>query len=314
VNLSFQPAWTLIELIKSHAELHAVEFSSGLETFANQENQINSTQCKAYLVEFVASHIKKMLDTLYKQIHEEEERELPNEESAKSFEGVERHWFINLYQLSVEGNQLPQSTVTGDQQPQAASTVGQQPHAVATGEKKPERCTITVVGPLGERPLHVCALSRHRFGAIDFEGQGNYFAEGIEKGIQAYIKGVMVTKDTWKEVTRPYGKDYCAAVGDFIRRKDAENKEWGDFSKLKDPNPPFWVELKRWYSKHFEQRLVFNISKTYSEMLVTRGLYEGETILLPFIAEHNEHMVGWLLDTEEDQHVKEWRNSEDAPR
>jgi hypothetical protein len=330
--------------------MHAVDYLNALqkETFSNTRNSLTgisgidtethiktmAIEFQAHLVGFVEAHICKMLRTLYEQIGKEEDK-LAQEAPAHSFEGVERQWFSKLYrvpvtsheeqqpqeqpQTVVTGNQLPQSTVTGDQQLQAASTVGQQPHAVATMEQQPERCTIAVVGPLGERPLHVCALSKYRFGAVDFEGQGNYFAEGIEKGIQAYINGVMVTKHAWKEVTRPYGKDYCAAVGDFIRRNDEKNKEGGKLKDedpwTKDPNPPFWVELKRWYSKHFEQRILFNISKKYSEMLVTRGLYEGETILLPFIAEHDERMVGWLLDTEEDQHAKkEWSNSEDAPR
>jgi hypothetical protein len=298
--------------------MHAVDYLNALqkETFSNTETHIKTMAIKiqAHLVGFVEAHICKMLRTLYEQIGKEEDK-LAQEAPAHSFEGVERQWFSKLYRVPVTSHEeqqpqeQPQTVVTGNQQLQAASTVGQQP----------ERCTIAVVGPLGERPLHVCALSKYRFGAVDFEGQGNYFAEGIEKGIQAYINGVMVTKHAWKEVTRPYGKDYCAAVGDFIRRNDEKNKEGG---KLKDedpwtkliPNPPFWVELKRWYSKHFEQRILFNISKKYSEMLVTRGLYEGETILLPFIAEHDERMVGWLLDTEEDQHAKEWSNSEDAPR
>jgi hypothetical protein len=335
-----QPVWTLIELIKADAEMHAVDYLNHLQKESFSNNATNSLtgisridtethiktmaiEFKAHLVGFVEAHICKMLRTLYEQIGVEEHK-LAQEASARSFEGVEQQWFSKLYRVPVTSDeqqqpqQQPQTVVTGNQLPQATSTGGQQPHAVATREQQPERCTVAVVGPLGERPLHVCALSKYRFGAVDFEGQGNYFAEGLDLGIQAYINGVIVTKHAWKEVTRPYGKDYCAAVGDFIRRNDEKNKEGGEIKDedpfTKDNDPPFWVELKRWYSKHFEQRTVFNISKKYSEMLVTRGLYEGETILLPFIAEHDERMVGWLLDTEEDQHAKEWSNSEDAPR
>ena len=36
-----------------------------------------------------------------------------------------------------------------------------------------------IVGPVGERPLHVCALSAFRFEQVDFEGAGNYLSDGI---------------------------------------------------------------------------------------------------------------------------------------
>ncbi len=222
------------------------------------------------LVKFVQGHINKMLQTLYKQIEKEESRQL-TEESADCFESVERGWFINLYKKSAENVQK----------------------------------RFTVVGPLGERPLHVCALMKCRFGAINFEQQGNYFAEGIDNGIKMYIQQHRhITMDVWRNVTKPYGKDYCAAVGEFIKdhqnelHKVEELKGWGDVSKFRAP--PFWDDLKDWYHKHLQQRKVFDISETYSKMLVTRGLYEGETILFPFIAENDEHMVSWLLDKEEE--------------
>ncbi len=148
--------------------------------------------------------------------------------------------------------------------------------------------------------MHVCALSRYRFGTVDFEEQGNYFAEGVEKGIKKFV-AQLIEKGAWDEVTMPYGKDYCAAVGDFIKRG---NKEWKVYSNIESPAPPFWDDLNEWYKNHLMPRPVFTISKKYSEMLVTRGLYEGETILFPFIAENNVHMVSWLLSKEDEPPFK----------
>ena len=260
--------------------MHAVDYSNILQKRKlDREKQVNDDQQEIateinteindmaskyeYLVNFVEAHIIKMLSLLYNQIHEEEKSaaELP-----LSFKGVERHWFINLYRK--------------------------------TGEQPSKRF---IVGPLGERPLHVCALSKYRFGAVDFEGQGNYFAEGVERGIKKYVT-LLIEKGAWDEVTMPFGKDYCAAVGDFIKR---ENKEWKEFSKVESPAPPFWADLHKWYKSHLKPRAVFTISKQYSEMLVTRGLFEEETILFPFIAENDVHMVSWLLGKEDEPPFKE---------
>ncbi len=49
--------------------------------------------------------------------------------------------------------------------------------------------SIRIVGSVGERPLHVCELSVHRFGHVDFENMGNYVVKGIVKGILAFIEG-----------------------------------------------------------------------------------------------------------------------------
>jgi hypothetical protein len=51
--------------------------------------------------------------------------------------------------------------------------------AFAPARGRPRRRAINIVGPMGERPLHVCSLSAHRFGGTDFEGEGNYMAQGI---------------------------------------------------------------------------------------------------------------------------------------
>ncbi len=45
--------------------------------------------------------------------------------------------------------------------------------------RDPSTRAINIVGPMGERPLHVCSLSAHRFGGTDFEGEGHYMAQGI---------------------------------------------------------------------------------------------------------------------------------------
>ena len=271
VCISSQPAWILIERIKAHAELHAVNFSHILQRkklapkdqrdFAEEINDM-TVQGMKNLVCFVEAHIIKMLCALYKTIHDEEL------EPQNSFKSVEKEWFITLYSA-----------------PQAVS----------------QQKEFKVVGPLGERPLHVAALSKDRFGAIDFEREGNYFAKGVQKGIKTFIQKFPEVV-TWKDVTMPYGKDYCAAVGNFMNSKENMlNLNWKAFSrngasfKINVGDPPFWGDLKDWYHNHLKSS---NTSEGYSNMLVTRGLYEGETILYPSIAENDAGMVYWLLNQE----------------
>jgi hypothetical protein len=160
----------------------------------------------------------------------------------------------------------------------------------------------SIVGPLGERPLHVCALMAARFRG-EPEKCGIHIAEGIVDGMQRFLR---VEEGRWKhEVYSQYGKDYIAAVGSFIDnihegKQSLRFQDWFDrlrreITKL---NPsllklPMMEDLARWYY----QRLVASIpkSKSHIRSMVVKGLYEGETLLFPFVASGNLDAVRWLL-------------------
>jgi hypothetical protein len=64
-----------------------------------------------------------------------------------------------------------------------------------------------LVGPLGERPIHICALMAARFRG-EIEKYGIQIADGIVGGMKKFLEN-----GKWKnEVRSRYGKDYVAAV------------------------------------------------------------------------------------------------------
>lgn len=179
-----------------------------------------------------------------------------------------------------------------------------------------EEGNITVVGPVGERPLHVCFLSAYRFEGVDFAGAGNYMREGIIAGIQEFVasKGA-----DWSELYAQYGKDYCAAVGNFLKRRSSVGNDtkvpWSSdpqtfwlHSVEADHEPPFWTELKQWFRKHrYDQSHCTMIGLTrpqsyevggtfHNSNSVTVGIYEGESVLFPVIAAGDGATLYWLTN------------------
>jgi hypothetical protein len=136
---------------------------------------------------------------------------------------------------------------------------------------------LRIFGPVGERPLHVCALSVNRFNDIDFEKHGNYVAGGILDGLKKFIAGD-TDSENWDEAYVQYGKDYCAAVGAYLSQPQLEDSEsdseslpelrlkndkWrtaNDMSQVGQcairnaedrlEEPPFWQALIKWHSEH----------------------------------------------------------------
>jgi hypothetical protein len=241
------------------------------------------------LMAFVRDHVYFMLRDLYKHIKKEEEgfliSDVKNETSQhKESTSRAREWFKRIYS------------------------------AAQNNSKK----GIKVVGPVGERPLHVCALSMHRFEEVDFQGRGrNYFTKGVMHGMIKFIEVGFGSEPNaqssiWEEVTAPYEKDYCAALGSFL----ASNKELltagadlvknrEDFSEArklfgKANLPPYFKDIWAWTSIHVKKTSYANISKSksFSNELATKGIYEGETILYPLIAGNDEAMIKWLLAQE----------------
>jgi hypothetical protein len=177
-----------------------------------------------------------------------------------------------------------------------------------------------VVGPVGERPIHVCFLFANMFGVND----------NIRKGILEAVKSFMISttnrydilkKNELKvsygeeycaeELKMRYGKDYCAALGTVICRLNYSVQ-----SKLKANLPPFlhcietwvknYVKLPKFDSTHAKVTIDNvkeeakptddDLSREDFETLVTAGLYEGETVLHFPITSKDLDTVKWLLE------------------
>ena len=109
--------------------------------------------------------------------------------------------------------------------------------------------------------------------------------------------------------TEQYGKDYCAVAAEFIVSEVSNVEEYAAWTpppnkkshsiKNSGSNPPFWMELNRWMQEHREQACFSALSTSFSKFLVRRGIYEGETIMFPFVAGKDKCMVQWLLKDNE---------------
>ncbi len=298
-----QPVWTLIDAIQQQSEIRAIKLVNELQNMRHDEKETaqmigtwdGRQECeeeakkmraddikdiRKSLVSFVKNHTCILLRNLYVKIGLEEQKLTQrfnrnpatrtteiDQKSQTSYlrqsMQLERYWFTTLY--SDQGN------------------------------------NVRIVGPVGERPLHVCALSAHRFGNVNFEGTGNYVSEGIVQGMMEYIStsleqdaghdlsnGAQDKLSTgWREATAQYGKDYCAAVGSF-------KKDWDNYGN-KYPIPPFFRQINNWKRDHLEQRGYGSTPQRFAKILVTTGLYEGETILFPLIAGKHEDAIRMLL-------------------
>jgi hypothetical protein len=153
---------------------------------------------------------------------------------------------------------------------------------------------IFLVGPVGERPLHVCSLSASRL-------------DQIKNGILTGMKDFLLNGEKeWNEVYVQFGKDYCAQMGWLI---------WNESNdKTSEPKPlsnldctleqfgvfPFYSDLSRWTLKHLKNHSSstnLDNQKIY-KLLATVGLYEGENLLFPMIASSDIETVKWLLNQE----------------
>ncbi len=195
------------------------------------------------ITEFVEVHVVLMLEKLYEKLRDEEKLLKPVDPIKLD---QPRTWLRDLTSIYVQ-----------------------------TDDAK------MLFGPVGERPLHVCSLSAHRFGNIDFLGQGNYMKDGIINGMKRFL---LASKDNWNEAHIGYGKDYCALICNCIDL--GPKKEW-----LSSP-PPFWSSLKR----QFESSSTGALSE--KKKFSTLGLYEGETVAYPMIASGDEMSLYWILEAE----------------
>eukprot|EP00291_Cryptomonas_curvata_P024454 CAMPEP_0172156042 /NCGR_PEP_ID=MMETSP1050-20130122/2967_1 /TAXON_ID=233186 /ORGANISM="Cryptomonas curvata, Strain CCAP979/52" /LENGTH=1139 /DNA_ID=CAMNT_0012825019 /DNA_START=308 /DNA_END=3727 /DNA_ORIENTATION=+ len=148
-----------------------------------------------------------------------------------------------------------------------------------------------IVGPVGERPLHVCFLRANEFKSKSVEDQS--IRRGILSGAKKYIE-----KDRWEEVTVPYGKDYCAAVGSIIllAKKNLQPCLVDRIDSWNTLLPPYYQFLVDWVKETYVCTTPPDEVSHDSEKLVSTGLYEGETVLYFSIASKDLETVRWLLD------------------
>jgi hypothetical protein len=263
-----------IQLEKMKLDHETIVDDSNMEADKNLRKETQEKWDK--LVQFIREHIKIMLWRLYDAIKIEENRlnqvikieeerlnqvNEPEWQSQRNYR--EREW---LKELSCSGN-------------------------------------VRIVGPVGERPLHVCALSVHRFGHINFENMGNYVAKGIVEGILDFVEGDPLNWNEDSEVTSQYGKDYCAMVGHYILKRSDNNQNYersagmepvtGDVTDVH--SAPYWKQILKWQRAHLHPGGFFKAPQRFLEMLVSTGIYEGETVLFPFIAGRHLRAIDRLL-------------------
>jgi hypothetical protein len=227
------------------------------------------------LVKYVQSHVEIMLRKLYVEIIKVEEHPsvpVTNHSSEPQVNAIELKWLKHFYAQS-DGR-------------------------------------VRIVGPLGERPLHVCALAIDRFGPFDFQGKGNYLSTGIVEGIlafanniQSFVKAAYDDKRPdlltyfQKEVTAQYGKDYCAILGSYLLKlDDGPNPPVVDPFKDRDAQPPYWEQISTWYKAHMSRRGFLKPPERFSRVLVSTGMFEGETILFALIAGQHLDAIDKLLE------------------
>jgi hypothetical protein len=158
-----------------------------------------------------------------------------------------------------------------------------------------------LLGPVGERPLHVCALSAYRFGQIDILGQGNYMKDGILNGMMKFVENESIGR---RQVHIPYGKDYCGLIFSYISKLRIEGNDrpaWEKISSNKKMIPPFWSSLQREYEANCRVKSCFGVgldARTRKKEMLTLGIYEGETIAHPMIASGDMKTLHWILTKE----------------
>ena len=152
------------------------------------------------------------------------------------------------------------------------------------------------VGPVGERPIHVCALlaARYRASSLELSETGLHISNGMVQGYvaQGIVQGMkrFLDSDDWKhEAWKPYGKDYCAALASYFHKNEKEE----------ELPIPFMKEIKLWYNERKKPANLLPGDDNHIRATTLNGLYEGETILFPFVASGNLDAVDWLLNPEE---------------
>jgi hypothetical protein len=227
-------------------------------------------------IRVLSENVKQLLIDLYSELEKEEEKEEENApaEPASEFKKLVRELYSEIDQKKTR-----------------------------------------LVGPVGERPIHVCAILAARY-RIEVENHGISISEGIIQGMKMFLED----KENQRFTAEEFGKDYCAAVCNLLRVKAVRFPDHDINLKL-----PLFNYLKHWYSYRVSTpiKVVQNGVSTgastsniqadkasepldhpgdyggeddHVEAIVLRGLYEGETIIYPFVASNDERALRWLLN------------------
>jgi hypothetical protein len=157
-----------------------------------------------------------------------------------------------------------------------------------TGHGEPHGNYHRLVGPVGERPLHVCFLRANEFKSTEDRS----IRQGILKGAKKYI-----LDRNMAEVSVPYGKDYCAAMGKLILDGmiSMQPIEFKTIQSHPLKRPPHYSFLREWVQQTYRRGPEKDEEVYDSKKLVSTGLYEGETVLYFSITSKDLQIVRWLL-------------------
>ncbi len=247
-------------MIAEHAGLWAKQYS-----FESQDTS-DKVDIKSLVAKFTEIHVCFLLETLYDDL-DKCEKMLSDARLENSFERL-------LFSFNEHGRVCDKS-----------------PASRRLKDK------FRIVGPLGERPLHVCVLRANNFPNLDG------FEDGVIAGIKAFTdKAGAALKG---EIDTPYGKDYCARIGHLIQVENvgrlpplaigsAEVKnDQADKPELQ-PELPYVNDITRW-AHHITRRRAHR-GEHDPTLLMTSGIYEGQTPLFMVLADSNIGMMKWLLD------------------
>jgi hypothetical protein len=320
-----QPIWTIIDSIQQESEIRAIKFLNEIQqkdlaksrniSALRQNQNISLSQLQDQLQELkvlllflialedlMASYIFMTLQASKSETSEildENVKDSPSYQYEYLVKFIQNHIEIMLRKLYVKITKEEKDILATNLQSSGLREKGWYKKVYTDGGND-----IRIVGPLGGRPLHVCALAIDRFGPRDFRGEGNFVATGIIEGILAFVNHLssfvktetaFVDKDKMlayfqNEVTSQYGKDYCAAVGHYlVTNGDDEPKEH-------EKRPPYWDNIVTWQQIHLDKRGLVNPPKRFAKMLVCTGLFEGETILFPLIAGNYREAIDKLVE------------------
>lgn len=140
-----------------------------------------------------------------------------------------------------------------------------------------------LVGPMGELPLHVCFLR-----AYEFKSEFPELYREILDGAKEHIANFP------EDAEAGYGKDYCAAALCAIKSNEIKiAKEGHDF--------PYTRNLHEIVMPSFSTNSDDEVGwlRRDKEIIQTRGLYEGETVIYFAISNKDVSTVQYLLEKSE---------------
>ena len=286
-----QPAWVILETIADNAHRMALEMEATLDETDDSEKSDSET-----LSDFARKIEQKVKFSVDKNKDEDISSckiKIIQHHISRNF--VSRQvlrMLAELYgHLEVEEKKIVERNINYEQR-------GEWSPYMAVDDK------ILLIGPVGERPIHVCALLAARY-RLEDEGKKAYIADGIVEAIQDYLTSHR------SELHVPYGKDYVAFVTNMLETKETHGNDYVAFvtNILLNKNPPrsipapFLGEIGKWYKTRQNKHSNSDKANRHQKAILNNGLYEGETIIYPFIASNDVAAVKWIVNESKDWYV-----------